>query len=159
LSEELSSNARRVRDALQALGFIFKVAELPASTRTARDAARAIGCQVQNIAKSLIFRGKHTDSPILVIASGKNRVDEAKLSRLAGEPVEKADADFVRRHTGFPIGGVPPIGHIENLETFIDEDLFQHEVIWAAAGTPHAVFELKPDDLLKMANGKVVAVK
>jgi prolyl-tRNA editing enzyme YbaK/EbsC (Cys-tRNA(Pro) deacylase) len=114
---------------------------------------------VQNIAKSLVFRGKQTDSPILVIASGKNRVDEAKLSRLAGEPVEKADADFVRRHTGFPIGGVPPIGHIENLETFIDEDLFQYEVIWAAAGTPHAVFELKPGDLLKMANGKVVAVK
>ena len=159
MSEELSSNARRVRDALQALGFIFKVVELPASTRTARDAARAIGCQVQNIAKSLVFRGKQTDSPILVIASGKNRVDEAKLSRLAGEPVEKADADFVRRHTGFPIGGVPPIGHIENLETFIDEDLFQYEVIWAAAGTPHAVFELKPGDLLKMANGKVVAVK
>lgn len=159
MSEELSSNARRVRDALQALGFIFKVAELSASTRTARDAARAIGCQVQNIAKSLVFRGKHTDSPILVIASGKNRVDEAKLSRLASEPVEKADADFVRRHTGFPIGGVPPVGHIENLETFIDEDLFQYEVIWAAAGTPHAVFELKPDDLLKMANGKVVAVK
>ncbi len=159
MSEELSSNARRVRDALQALGFIFKVAELPASTRTARDAARAIGCQVQNIAKSLVFRGKQTDSPILVIASGKNRVDEAKLSRLAGEPVEKADADFVHRHTGFPIGGVPPIGHIENLETFIDEDLFQYEVIWAAAGTPHAVFELKPSDLLKMANGKVVAVK
>ncbi len=159
MSKELSSNARRVRDALQALGFTFKVVELPASTRTASDAARAIGCQVQNIAKSLVFRGKHTDSPILVIASGKNRVDEAKLSRLAGEPVEKADADFVRRHTGFPIGGVPPIGHIENLETFIDEDLFQYELIWAAAGTPHAVFKLKPDDLLKMTNGKVVAVR
>ncbi len=159
MSKKLSSNARRVRDALQALGFTFKVVELPASTRTASDAARAIGCQVQNIAKSLVFRGKHTDSPILVIASGKNRVDEAKLSRLAGEPVEKADADFVRRHTGFPIGGVSPIGHIENLETFIDEDLFQYKAIWAAAGTPHAVFELKPDDLLKMTNGKVVAVK
>ncbi len=159
MSKKLSSNARRVRDALQALGFTFKVVELPASTRTASDAARAIGCQVQNIAKSLVFRGKHTDSPILVIASGKNRVDEAKLSRLADEPVEKADADFVRRHTGFSIGGVSPIGHIENLETFIDEDLFQYEVIWAAAGTPHAVFELKPDDLLKMTNGKVVAVK
>jgi len=159
LSKELSSNARRVRDALQALGFTFKVVELPASTRTASDAARAIGCQVQNIAKSLVFRGKHTDSPILVIASGKNRVDEAKLSRLADEPVEKADADFVRRHTGFSIGGVSPIGHIENLETFIDEDLFQYKAIWAAAGTPYAVFELKPDDLLKMTNGKVVAVK
>ncbi len=159
MSKELSSNARRVRDTLEAMGFTFKVAELPASTRTAGDAAKAIGCQVQNIAKSLVFEGKNTGSPILVIASGTNRVDEEKLSLLAGEQIEKANADFVRQHTGFAIGGVSPVGHIKNLDTFIDEDLFNYELIWAAAGTPHAVFELKPADLLKMTNGKVVDVK
>jgi len=159
MSEELRSSAHRVQNALKAMGFKLNVVELPASTRTAGDAARAIGCEVEHIAKSLVFRGKQTDSPILVIASGTNRVDVTKLSRLKNEPVEKAEAGFVRRHTGFAIGGVPPVGHTKHIETFIDEDLFQYDSIWAAAGTPHAVFELKADDLLRMTGGTSITVR
>ena len=156
--EELSASARKVQKALQALGFPFRVVEIPASTRTACEAAAAIGCQVGQIAKSLVFKGKQTGKPLLVIASGTNRVNEARLSELVGEPIEKADADFVRQRTGFAIGGVPPVGHSEPLRTWIDNDLLCYEVIWAAAGTPHAVFELKPADLPKMTGGDVVAV-
>ena len=159
MSETLSSSANRVQESLQELGLTLNVVELPASTRTAGDAARAIGCKVQHIAKSLVFRGKNTDSPILVIASGANRVDEKKLCDLSNEPLGKADADFVRKRTGFAIGGIPPVGHAERLKTYIDEDLFKYDVIWAAAGTPYAVFKLKPHDLLKMTGGEVVAIK
>ena len=158
MSEKLSASAQRVQESLQTLGLTLNVVELPASTRTANDAARAIGCKVEHIAKSLVFRGKNTDSPILVIASGTNRVDEKKIGSLANESLGKADADFVRNRTGFAIGGIPPVGHIEPLKTYIDEDLFKYDVIWAAAGTPHAVFKLKPDDLLKMTSGEVVAI-
>jgi len=158
MSKKLSSSAQRVQESLQTLGLTLNVVELPASTRTASDAARAIGCEVEHIAKSLVFRGKNTDSPILVIASGTNRVDEKKIGSLANESLGKADADFVRNRTGFAIGGIPPVGHIEPLKTYIDEDLFKYNVIWAAAGTPHAVFKLKPDDLLKITGGEVVAI-
>ena len=93
-----------------------------------------------------------------MIASGANRVNVDKIADLLGEKITKADADFVRERTGFAIGGVPPVGHAEPLKTFIDEDLFEYDVIWAAAGTPHAVFKLKPDDLLKMTGGEVVSI-
>ena len=156
--DELSSSAQKVQEILQTKGFSFHVVKLPASTRTAREAAEAIGCQVGQIAKSLVFKGKHSGKPLLVIASGVNRVDEVKLGELAGEPVEKADADFVRQHTGFSIGGVPPVGHAEPLQTWIDEDLLAHEAIWAAAGTPHAVFELRPTNLLEMTGGRIAAI-
>ena len=156
--DELSSSAGKVQEALQVLGFPFHVVELPASTRTAREAAEAIGCQVGQIAKSLVFEGKHSGKPLLVIASGANRVDETKLAELAGEPIGKANADFVRQRTGFSIGGVPPVGHSVPLQTWIDEDLLQYEAIWAAAGTPHAVFELKPTDLPEMTGGKTEAI-
>ena len=155
----LHPSARRVQQALKALGFAYQVLQLPASTRTAREAAEAVGCTVGQIAKSLVFKTRRTQRPILVIASGANRVDEKRLAALVGEPVEKADADFVREKTGFAIGGVPPIGHKEPLETFIDEDLLQYEEIWAAAGHPHAVFRLTPGDLQTMTQGRVVAVK
>lgn len=158
MSKKLSSSAQRVQESLQELSLTLNVVELPASTRTAKDAASAIGCEVEHIAKSLVFRGKNTDSPILVIASGTNRVNEKKIGALANEPLGKADADFVRDRTGFAIGGVPPVGHAEQLKTFIDEDLFKYDAIWAAAGTPHAVFKLKPDDLLRMTGGEVVAI-
>ena len=115
MGNDLSSSARKVQEELQVLGFPFHVVELPASTRTAREAAEAIGCQVGQIAKSLVFKGKHSGKPLLVIASGASRVDEAKLGQLVGEPVEKADADFVRQRTGFSIGGVPPVGHKTSL--------------------------------------------
>ncbi len=156
--DELSSSARKVQETLEGQGFPFRVVELPASTRTAREAAEAIGCQAGQIAKSLVFKGKHSGKPLLVIASGTNRVDETKLAELAGEPIGKADADFVRQRTGFSIGGVPPVGHAEPLQTWIDEDLLHYEAIWAAAGTPHAVFELKPTDLPEMTGGEIAAI-
>jgi prolyl-tRNA editing enzyme YbaK/EbsC (Cys-tRNA(Pro) deacylase) len=158
MSQQLSSSAQKVQDALQAIGLSLQVVELPDSTRTAVEAAQAIGCQVGQIVKSLVFKGKRSDRPILVIASGSNRVNEKTVEALISEPLGKADADFVRQRTGFVIGGVPPLGHSEALETFIDEDLFQYEEIWAAAGTPHAVFRLKPDDLPRMTNGNVIKI-
>jgi len=154
----LRSSAQKVQDALRALGFQFEVVELPASTRSAAEAAHAVGCQIGQIAKSLVFRTRHTQRPVLVIASGANRVDEAKIGELAGEPIEKANADFVREHTGFVIGGVPPVGHLESLITFIDEDLLLYKEIWSAAGTPHAVFCLIPQDMVKLTGGQVVNI-
>ncbi len=154
----LSPSAQKVQDALDVLGIQLKVVELPDSTRSAAEAAQAIGCTVGQIAKSLIFRGAQTGRPVLVIASGANRVDEKKIGALAGEPIGKADADFVRQRTGFAIGGVPPVGHAEPLQTFIDQDLLQHGEIWAAAGTPHAVFRLAPQDLVKATQGEIIRV-
>lgn len=159
MTDNLSSSAQKVQEVLSRQGFPFRVRELPASTRTAREAADAVGCRVEQIAKSLIFRGTQTDAPILVIASGINRVNESKLADLVGEPVAKADAEFVRAHTGFSIGGVPPIGHTNPIKTWLDEDLLQWDVIWAAAGTPNAVFELRPEDLQKLTNGEIAQIK
>ncbi|HEX7251664.1 MAG TPA: YbaK/EbsC family protein [Thermoanaerobaculia bacterium] len=135
-----------------------RVVELPSSTRTAPDAAKAVGCQVEQIAKSLVFRGLKTGRPILVIASGSNRVDEQKLATFIGEPVRPAEPDFVRERTGFAIGGVPPVGHSERIPTFLDEDLFRLEEIWAAGGTPQAVFKIRFADLVAIAGGRVVAI-
>jgi prolyl-tRNA editing enzyme YbaK/EbsC (Cys-tRNA(Pro) deacylase) len=154
----LSPSAQKVQDALIELGLSLQVVELPGSTRTAVEAAQAVGCQVGQIVKSLVFKGKRSERPILVIASGVNRVDEYLLENLIGEPLGKADAEFVRQHTGFAIGGVPPLGHAEPLTTFIDKDLLNYEVVWAAAGTPHAVFQLDPADLARMADGVVVEI-
>jgi prolyl-tRNA editing enzyme YbaK/EbsC (Cys-tRNA(Pro) deacylase) len=153
----LSSQAIKVQQALDALGMRQKVIELPASTRTSQEAAQALGCQVGQIAKSIIFKAI-SSRPILVITSGTNRVNEQVIARLIGEEIGKADADFVRLHTGFAIGGVPSLGHDEPLKTFIDQDLLQYPEIWAAAGTPHAVFCLSPDDLLRMTRGEVIRV-
>lgn len=155
----LSSSAQRVQDALNAIGIKIQVVELPASTRTSAEAAEAVGCQVGQIAKSLIFKTQISERPVLVIASGVNRVSEARLAALIGEPIAKADADFVREHTGFAIGGVPPIGHLKRIQTFIDEDLRGYQEIWAAAGTPHAVFRLTPQELITLTGGQVTMVK
>lgn len=159
MSSKLQSSAQKVQEALTALGLSCQVVELPASTRTAREAAQAIGCTVAQIVKSLVFLGTRTGKPILVLMSGVNRVSEKRLSEWAREPIGKADADFVRRHTGFAIGGVPPVGHPAPVETYIDEDLFQYDEIWAAAGTPYAVFRLTPKDLEKMGPGSVGNIK
>jgi len=159
MSNELSASAKKVQDILNRHGFVCQVVELPEITRTAKEAAQAIGCRVEHIAKSLVFRGKNTHKPILVVASGSNRVNENRLSERVSEPVEMADADFIRDRTGFVIGGIPPIGHSERLETFIDEDLLEYDEIWAAAGNPHAVFKLTPSDLKKMTDGQVISVK
>jgi prolyl-tRNA editing enzyme YbaK/EbsC (Cys-tRNA(Pro) deacylase) len=155
----LSASARKVQLALQGLGLDLRVVELPGSTRTAVEAAQAVGCQVGQIVKSLVFKAKRSQRPILVVASGSNRVDERRVEALIGEPLGKADADFVRQQTGFVIGGVPPVGHAQRLETLIDEDLLQYGEIWAAAGTPHAVFRLTPGDLVQMTGGRVAAIK
>jgi prolyl-tRNA editing enzyme YbaK/EbsC (Cys-tRNA(Pro) deacylase) len=159
MSEELSSSAQKVQQVLNVLGMSLQVVELPGSTRTAVEAAQAVGCQVGQIVKSLVFKAKRSERPILVIASGQNRVDEKRIEALIGEPLGKADADFVRQRTGFVIGGVPPVGHLEKLETYIDRDLLQFDQLWAAAGTPHAVFRLKPAELLNMTGGQVADIK
>jgi len=144
---ELSPAAARVQAALQAAGLELVVRELPASTRTAAEAAAAVGCTVAQIVKSLVFRTVQSKEAILVLASGGNRVNEARVGELLGEPIEKADADFVRDRTGFSIGGVPPVGHTTRLRTLVDKDLLGLSALWAAAGTPHAVFPLTPADL------------
>ncbi|MDD5468771.1 MAG: YbaK/EbsC family protein [Anaerolineales bacterium] len=158
MAAELSPSARKVQLALQAHGLGFRVIELAESTRTAADAAQAIGCQVGQIVKTLVFATRESGRPVLVLASGANRVNEQALKSMAGEALVKADADFVRQHTGFVIGGVPPVGHPSPLETYIDQDLFQYSEVWAAAGTPHAVFSLAPADLLAMTGGRQVRI-
>lgn len=158
MSSELRDRAKRVQDILLSKGFSFKVKELSSSTRTAQEAADSIGCTVPQIAKSLVFREKETDLPILVIASGSNRVDIMimKIGKLTGLKLGRADGEYVKERVGYAIGGVPPVGHNEPLETILDLDLKKYEVIWAAAGTPFAVFKLKPNDLEPLTNGKWV---
>lgn len=154
----LSPSAQRVQSALKEKGVPLQVIELPSSTRTAVEAAQAVGCQVGQIVKSLIFRTSENNQPILVLASGANRVDESRIGILLSEQVSKADADFVRERSGFAIGGVPPLGHLETMPTFIDQDLLDYDEIWAAAGTPHAVFRLTPDDLIRITSGDVIRI-
>jgi len=154
----LSQSALKVQKALNAIGLQLEVVELPASTRTSQEAAQAIGCQVGQIAKSIIFQALTSHRPVMVIASGTNRVNEKIIEELIGDAIGKADADFVRQSTGYVIGGVPPVGHTEHIETFIDQDLLQYSAIWAAAGTPHAVFRLTPHDLQRMTGGMLVKI-
>ena len=154
----LSSSARRVQDALAARGFALEVIELTQPTRSAADAAAALGCQVGQIAKSLVFRGAESDAFVLVIASGANRVDEGKVATLIGERIAKADAAFVRARTGFAIGGVPPLGHAQRPVTVIDADLMRWDEIWAAGGTPNSLFRLTPSDLVALTGGRVAGI-
>jgi prolyl-tRNA editing enzyme YbaK/EbsC (Cys-tRNA(Pro) deacylase) len=156
---QLSASAQKIQNLLNSLGYDCTVIEHAESTRTAQEAADRAGCELGQIVKSLIFRGKTSGKPILVLTSGANRVDEKRISGYAGETISRADADFVRTVTGFAIGGVPPIGHAEKMETYLDEDFLSYQTIWAAAGTPNAIFELKTEDLQKMTNGKIAQVK
>jgi prolyl-tRNA editing enzyme YbaK/EbsC (Cys-tRNA(Pro) deacylase) len=155
----LSPTAQKVQDLLTSQGFNCNVIEHTESTRTAQEAADRAGCELGQIIKSLIFKGATSHKPILVLTSGANRVDEKRISEYAGESIVRAEADFVRKVTGFAIGGVPPLGHAQKMETYLDEDLLQYKTVWGAAGTPNAIFELTPDDLIKMTAGKVVRVK
>jgi len=155
----LSPSAQKIQDQITSLGYEYIVIEHADSTRTAQEAADRVGCELGQIVKSLIFKGKESGKPILVLTSGANRVDEKRISEYTEESIGRADADFVRAVTGFAIGGVPPVGHIQKMETYIDEDFLQYPTIWAAAGTPNAIFELKTQDLQKMTDGKVVRVK
>jgi prolyl-tRNA editing enzyme YbaK/EbsC (Cys-tRNA(Pro) deacylase) len=140
------------------LGPRFEVMEFEASTRSAAEAAAAIGCTVGQIAKSLVFRTTISDRPVLVITCGTNRVRESIVATHLDETIERANAAFVRDRTGFAIGGVPPIGHSEPVLVIIDEDLRSFDEIWAAAGTPNAVFRLDFDDLVQLTGGTVTRV-
>ena len=145
----------RVVAAADAAGLPIEVRIMPASTRTAEHAAAACGCDVAQIVKSLIFTGKTSGRPYLLLVSGKNRVNEKAVAGRLGEEIVRPDADFVRTATGFAIGGIPPLGHDRALVTIIDEDLRRHPSIWAAAGHPNAVFPLTPDELERMTGGTV----
>ena len=156
MAKPLRDSARRVQELMNAKGFAFDVQELPGSTRTAREAAASVGCQVAQIAKSLVFMNRATGEPVLVIASGANRVDLKKIRQATGLTLVRADGDYVKEKVGYAIGGVPPAGHIQPLETLLDPDLQQYDVIWAAAGTPFAVFQLPPVDLQPLTGGRWV---
>jgi prolyl-tRNA editing enzyme YbaK/EbsC (Cys-tRNA(Pro) deacylase) len=157
--EPINPSAQKIQNILRGLGSDYKVIEFSESTRTAQEAADRVGCQLGQIVKSLIFKGSSSNKGILVLTSGSNWVDEARISQYMGESISRADPEFVRNVTGFAIGGVPPVGHAQPLETYIDEDLLQYTDVWAAAGTPNAVFQLPSADLVKITSGKVVRVK
>lgn len=157
--QRTSSSETRVRAALEAAGLPHRVRALDASTRTAAEAAAALGCDIAQIVKSLVFHGRESNRALLVIASGANRVDEKKLAVVAGEAVGRADAAFVREHTGFAIGGVAPLAHPAPIDTFVDQDLLALPRLWAAAGTPQAVFEVTPEELLRVITAKVVELR
>jgi prolyl-tRNA editing enzyme YbaK/EbsC (Cys-tRNA(Pro) deacylase) len=144
MNDQLKPSAQKVQTALQAHGLACEVIQMQATTRSAEDAAQAVGCLVGQIVKSLLFKGDRSNQPVLVVASGANRVNEQTLSRHVSEPV---------------IGGVPPVAHRTKMKIFIDEDLMQYPQIWAAAGTPHAVFKLTPAELKMITGGKVIAIK
>ena len=156
--EQLSRGSARFAEELRRLGVTSDVKEMPESTRSAAEAAAALGCNVAQIVKSLIFRSVVADEAVLGLASGADRVDESRLAEVVGEQVEKATGKFVRARTGFAIGGVPPVGHAQPLVTYLDEHLLDHALVWAAAGTPRAVFSIKPADLIRITSAKVVAV-
>ncbi len=155
----MSSSIDRVRAALASARLNSEIKESDASTRTAADAAAAIGCTQAQIAKSLVFRAAESNRAVLVIASGTNRVDEKKLASLIGEKVGKADAEFVRAETGFAIGGVAPVGHVQPIVILIDADLQNYSEIWAAAGAPNAVFAVTPQQLTVITGGRVADLK
>jgi prolyl-tRNA editing enzyme YbaK/EbsC (Cys-tRNA(Pro) deacylase) len=155
---ELSRAAARVAEELRRLEVPAEVREMPESTRTAAEAAAAVGCSVAQIVKSLVFRSVTADEPVLVLVSGADRVDVARLAAVVGDEVEQATGKFVRERTGYAIGGVPPVAHAEAVVTYLDEHLLGHAVVWAAAGTPRAVFSIVPADLLRITGARVVAV-
>ena len=155
----LTPSAQKIQNLLIEQGYNIIVIEFAESTRTAQEAADRAGCALRQITKSLIFRGRDSGKPILVLTSGANRVNEKRIAEYAGEHIVRADADFVRAVTGFAIGGVPPLGHAQKMETYLDEDLLQYETIWAAAGTPNAIFELTPAQLQSMTGGRALRIK
>lgn len=157
--EKLSASAQRVQNAIHSLGLKNRIIEHEQTTRSAKEAAAAIGCEVAQIAKSLVFRARGSGQAVLVITSGTNRVNEALVGEQIGDVLEKAEADFVLAQTGYAIGGVPPLGHRHPILTLIDNDLLQYGEIWAAGGTPNAVFMVSPEELLQMTGGKPVSVK
>ncbi len=159
MTKPLSSAAQKVQDVLDQLGLGHTVLELEVPVKTAQQAADAVGCEVAQIAKSLIFKAVDTSRPVLVITSGANRVSESKVAAVLNEGILRADPEFVRVNTGFSIGGIPPVGHAVPPIVLIDEDLLSLGVIWAAAGHPNSLFKLDPKDLPRMTGGTVASVK
>ncbi len=149
----------RVRQAAEAAGLAITIHEMPQSTRTAEEAAAACGTSVGQIVKSLIFRGAASGEPVLLLVSGANRVDTSAVARTIGEALERMDADAVRAATGFAIGGVAPLGAVAPVRTFMDEDLLAFAIVWAAAGSPQAVFEAEPRALAEAAGAKIIRVR
>lgn len=154
----LSTSATIIQDFLDSVGLKAQVLELPASTRTAKEAAKALNCKIEQIIKSLVFKTVTTNQAILILVCGSNLVNESLLSERIGERIEKANAEFTREATGFAIGGVPPFGHKTKIQTFIDQDLLNYTELWAAAGTPKSVFKITPDDIVETTEGKVLKV-
>jgi prolyl-tRNA editing enzyme YbaK/EbsC (Cys-tRNA(Pro) deacylase) len=153
----MKPSIQRVHDALIARGIEPRISEFPASTRTAAEAAAAIGTTVERIVKSLVFAAG--DQTIIVLVSGANRVDTRRLGEIVGEPITRADPDRARQDTGFGIGGVPPLGYPRPLRVYVDHDLLQYDEVWAAAGTPNAVFPIAPGNLARVSGGRVVELK
>jgi len=152
----LSKNSQKVQAFLDQYGLKLKVQELAQSTRTAQDAAEAVGCEIGQIVKSLIFRSGRT--PLLFLVSGKNQLNVKKVGSSLGRTLKKADADFARAAAGYPIGGVPPVAHAVRMEIFIDRDLMAYDRVWAAAGTPNAVFEIESKNLPLVTSGRIIEV-
>jgi prolyl-tRNA editing enzyme YbaK/EbsC (Cys-tRNA(Pro) deacylase) len=155
---ELGASAAKVQDEARRLALDVSVREMPASTRTAEEAAAACGVTVGQIVKSLVFLGAQTGKPYLLLVSGTNRVNETGIAVHLGEGVRRPDGRAVREMTGFAIGGIPPFGHAMPLATFMDQDLLQYDVVWAAAGTPKAVFSADPKKLRDALQATVISV-
>ncbi|HLW91351.1 MAG TPA: YbaK/EbsC family protein [Roseiarcus sp.] len=153
--QSLPPSPRKVFDAAGALGLDIAIHMHAQPTRTAEEAAAACGCEVAQIVKSLVFKGRPSGKPVLFLVGGANRLDEKLAAELIGEGLERPDARFVRDATGFAIGGVPPFGHAAPLVTIMDEDLLAHDVIWAAAGSPNAVFPIGPQALREATAARV----
>jgi prolyl-tRNA editing enzyme YbaK/EbsC (Cys-tRNA(Pro) deacylase) len=155
-AETLPRSARRVRTALLELGLPGDIHRIADSTRTAPEAAAAVGCELGAIVKSLVMRGVTTQAPVLALVSGDNRADMALIEAAVDEPVERPDAHYVREVTGYAIGGIPPVGHPQPVRTVMDEDLLRFEIVWAAAGHPHAIFPIAPTTLADAAKARVL---
>jgi prolyl-tRNA editing enzyme YbaK/EbsC (Cys-tRNA(Pro) deacylase) len=155
----LSPTAQRVQSVLTSLGSNAVIHEHPEACRTSAEAAVVLGCTVAQIAKSVIFKGTSSGQSILVIASGANRIDTKKVALIAGEEPGKADADFVREHTGFAIGGVSPIAHAKPGKVFFDQDLLQFDAVFPAGGTPQAMFRIEPNELRRISGATLADVK
>lgn len=153
----LSKNCVKVQEYLNQFGLALEVVELDQSTRTAQEAANAVDCELGQIVKSLVFRWG--DKPLLFLVSGKNQLNVKRVRDALGMELVKADADFTREKTGYPIGGVPPVAHEHPIDIFIDEDLTEYEKVWAAAGTPHAVFCIRSSDLPLVTGGRLIDLK
>jgi len=158
MSDQLPKSAQKVAARAAAAGLDVHIVEMPASTRTAEEAAAACGCRVGQIVKSLVFRGRSSGRPILILVSGDNRVDVKKVAGDTGEPIERADADWVRAETGYSIGGIPPLGHDRTLTTYMDRALTGYATVWAAAGTPNCVMELDAARLAAVSGARIIDV-